>query len=199
MNVKRFSLARIIITFLAGMILIVNTACSKTPSASTDTGSGSGTFSSGIADQAKEPSNNSANKPYSAPPPTHEADKSGTYPLEKIQAEHMKESYSTTEAVPGTMNNFKDTEPGVDKAGAKASYLVEQSKKNLDKRAGSPAEAVENLKETSSLNKVGDKLNQYSDSLNNTTEGVKEGAKKGFKNLKENVKSAADDVSDNIR
>ncbi|PSF36138.1 hypothetical protein C7H19_14160 [Aphanothece hegewaldii CCALA 016] len=195
MNVKRFSLARIVIVFLAGIILIVNTACSQSPSASASRG----TYSSGVADEVTEPSNNSANKPYSAQPTKHASDKSGNYPLEKIQAEHMKESYSTTEAVPGTMNNFKDTEPGVDKAGAKASYLVEQAKKNLDKRAGSPPEAVENLKETASLNKVGDKLNQYSDSLNNTAEGVKEGAKKGFQNLKQNVKSAADDVSDSIQ
>lgn len=197
MKIKRFSLSRIIIAFLAGMILLVNTACSKAPSASTNTGTG--TFSSGVADEVTEPSNNSANKPYSAQPTKHASDKSGNYPLEKIQAEHMKESYSTTDAVPGSMNNFKDTEPGVDKAGDKASYLVEKAKKNLDRRASSPPEAVENLKETGSLNKVGDKLNQYSDSLSNTTEGVKEGAKRGFQNLKENVKSAADDVSNNIQ
>lgn len=193
MNTKHFSLARIIIVFLAGMILLVNTACSKTPSAST------GTFSSGVADKVTEPSNNSAVKPYSAQPTKRAADKSGTYPLEKIQAEHMKESYSTTDKVPGSMNNFKDTEPGVDQAGDKASYLVEKAKQNLDRRAGSPPEAIENLKETGSLNKVGDKLNQFSDSLNNTTEGAKEGAKRGFRNLKGNVKSAADDVSNNIR
>lgn len=198
MNVKRFSLARIIIVFLASMILLVNTACSKSPTASTDS-SGTGTFSSGVADDVTGSSNNSSTKPYSAPGPKHEADKSGTYPLEKIQAEHMKESYSKTDEVPGSMNNFIDTEPGVDKAGSKASYLVEQSKKNLDKRAGSPPEAIENLKETGSLEKVGDKLNQYTESLSNTTEGVKKGATKGFKNLKENVKSAADEVSDNIR
>lgn len=198
MNTKRFSLARIIIVFLAGMILLVNTACSQTPTASTDS-SGTGTFSSGVADEATAPLNNSANKPYSAQPIKRDSDKSGTYPLEKIQSEHMKESYTPTDAVPGTMNNFKDTEAGVDKAGSKASYLVEQSKKNLDKRAGSPPEAIENLKETGSLEKVGDKLNQFSDSLSNTAEGAKEGARKGFKNLKENAKSAADEVSDNIR
>ncbi|GFE69298.1 hypothetical protein [Chroococcus sp. FPU101] len=198
MNIKRFSLARILIVFLAGLVLMVNTACSQTPSGNTYS-------SSKVSDEQMTDDNTSPNasstNPYSAQPTKHDATtSSANYPLEKIQAKQMKEAYSQTDELkPDTMNNFKDTVPGEEKTGDKANYLVEQAKKNLDRRAATPPQAVENLKETASANKVGDKINQYGESLNNTASGVAEGAKKGFENLKQNVKSAADDVSDNIR
>lgn len=196
MNIKRFSLARILIVFLAGLVLMINTACSQGPT-------GSNVSSSKMSDQQVADDNTSPNasstRPYTPPGPAHEGSKSGTYPLTKMQSEHMKETYSTTEGAAGSMNNFKDTEPGVDKKQDKANFLVEQSKKNLERRASNPPQAVENLKETASANKVGDKVGQYGESLNNTVSGAAEGAKKGFENLKQNVKSAAEDVSDNIR
>jgi hypothetical protein len=195
MNVKRFPLARIVVVFLAGVILLVSTACSKAPTASNYPAR----TTDNVADSANHSGNSSANRPYSAQPTDRATDRSGTYPLEKIQAEHMKESYSTTDAVPGTMNNFKDREPGVDRAGAKADYLVEQAKKNLDKRASNPKEAVDNFRANGSFNKIGDNLNEFTDTVSRNAQDAKEGAVKGFNNLQENVKSAADDVSQNIR
>lgn len=194
MNFKR--LARVLIVFLAGTILMVNTACSQTPSANTYSSRGSDD-TAGVSSDAQS-ANSSSTKPYSAQPTPHASDKSGTYPLEKIQSKHMKESYSTTEAKPGSMNVFKDSEPGVDRAGSKADYLVNQAKENLQKRAANPKEAVDNLRETASAQKVGEKLGQFPESAKNTAQGAAEGAKRGFKNLQENAKSAADDVSDNV-
>lgn len=198
MNIKRFSLARILIVFLAGLVLMVNTACNQTPS-------GNITSSSKVSDEQMVDDSTSPNasstRPYTAQPTQKDAsNSSATYPLKKIQAKQMKEAYSQTDELkPDTMNNFKDTVPGEEKTADKANYLVEQAKKNLDKRAATPPQAVENLKETASGNKVADKVNQYGESLKNTASGAAEGAAKGFENLKQNVKSAADDVSDNLR
>jgi hypothetical protein len=156
--VKRLRLARILVVCLAGIVLLVSTACSQSPSVSSS---------------------------------TLGADKDTTpYKLKTPQAEHLKESY-TTEPRRGETNAVE----------SRTDELVNQSQRNLQKRATNPAEAVDNLlrERKSAAQTAEDKLDKASERVGSSVEEMKEGAERGFRNLQENVKSAAEDVSENVQ
>jgi hypothetical protein len=170
--VKRLRLARILVVCLAGIVLLVSTACSQSPSVSS---------SKLGAESAK------------GKPP---------YELKTPQATHMEESY-TTEPRRGGMNEHRDVDRRRDTSPveSRADELVNQSQRNLQKRAATPVEAADNLRRErgSAAQTAENKLEKASERVGSSVEEMKEGAERGFRNLKENVKSAAEDVSENVQ
>jgi gas vesicle protein len=167
--VKRLRLARVVIVFLAGIVLFVSTACSNQPSASSKV------------------SSTDLNK----------ADTSSPYRLDKNQDQHLKESYSTKPRQ-GGMNLHTDTDARRDLSGteATANKLINRAESNLQRRATNPKEAVDNLKDTASANKVGNNFDNATDRVGQSLKEMKEGAQRGAGNVKENTKNAADDIAD---
>jgi hypothetical protein len=162
---KGFKLSRILVVFLAGVLVFVSTACNQSPDVKTS-------------------------KNDDTP-----------YRIQDNTASQLKETYST-EPEQGGMNQHLDVDPRRDltSPAAKADKLINQAERNVQqRRAANPKEAVDNLRETASTSKVGDKLENASDRVGQSLKEMGQGAQRGARNLKENVESATDDVSTNVK
>lgn len=165
--VKRLNLSRILVIFLAGILLFVSTACNQSPSVKTSKVDGDNT----------------------------------PYRIQENTSSQLKETYST-EPEQGGMNEHLDVDPRRDitSPAAQADKLINQAERNIQqRRAANPKEAIDNLRETASSSKVGNKLENASDRVGQSLQEMKEGAQRGARNLKENADSATDDVSTNVK
>lgn len=169
-SLKHLRLTQVVVVFLAGILLFVSTACSNRPTVDTS-----------------KVSSTDLNR----------ADTSSPYRLEKNQEQLLKESYSTKPRQ-GGMNLHTDTDARRDLSAteAQADKLINRAERNLQRRATNPKEAVDNLRETASANKVGNNLDNASDRVGQSLKEMKEGAQRGARNLKENTETAADNISD---
>jgi len=168
--VKRLRLTQVVVVFLAGIVLFVSTACSNQPKV-----------------DASKVSSTDLNRP----------DTSSPYRLDKNQEKHLKESYSTKPRQ-GGMNLHTDTDARRDLSAteAEADKLVNRAERNLQRRATNPKEAVDNLRDTASANKVSNNLDDATDRVGQSLKEMKQGAQRGARNLKENTENAADDIAD---
>jgi hypothetical protein len=91
---------------------------------------------------------------------------SSPYRIQDNTATHLEESYST-QPRQGGMNEHLDIDARRDLSSpaAKSDRLIEQSQRNLQRRASNPKQAVDNLQETGSVEKVGEKLEDVSENI----------------------------------
>ena len=167
--VKRLRLAQITLVFFAGLVLLIGTACSQSP-----------------VDRASN----------------SRIDNNTPYRIQENTATDLKETYFDHQPKQGGMNQHQDVDPRRDltSPATKADRLIKQSEQNIQqRRAANPKQAVENLQETVSRSKVGDKIESATDRVGQSLEEMKEGAQRGARNLKENIKSAGNDVSQNVK
>ncbi|GAB4471438.1 MAG: hypothetical protein OHK0037_30790 [Elainellaceae cyanobacterium] len=104
--------------------------------------------------------------------------------------------YNTTQQYQGGMNGYAD-DPQYDRnaADAKARKLIDRAEKNLQNRATSPQELIENI---TSENVVPDQARKASENLSDSIEQTRKelvnGAQQGSRNLKSNLERAKDEV-----
>jgi ElaB/YqjD/DUF883 family membrane-anchored ribosome-binding protein len=175
--VKRLQLARIVVVFLAGILLLVSVACSQPPSVKTSNNPG-------------------YNSDYQNP--------SGNDTDNNVVLKEVKESYKTV-SPQGGMNGYRDTDrrQNTSASDTKAQELINRSKGNLSKGVRNPKEAVENVRNDASLDKIKDSFEDLSKNVNNSvndsTRQIKQGTERGLENLKTNLKSTTDQVSDSVK
>ncbi|ELR98240.1 DUF6658 family protein [Gloeocapsa sp. PCC 73106] len=165
-SVKRLRLARIVLAFLAGFFLLFNTACSRPPSADLSKTTDPNYQTNSVYDQK-----------------------------DNVVLKEVKESYKTV-APEGGMNQHRDVDRRRDTAASdiKAQRLVNRTEGNVDnKDVWNPKQAVENLQDNLSADKVKNKLGDVSDNVAETSHDIKKGAERGFENLKTNLKGAIPD------
>lgn len=168
--VKSLHLSRILIVFFAGIMLLINTACSQPSS-----------------DQI------SSEQMY-------KTNKTGYDTKNNVVLKAVKDSYQTVPPEGGMNNHRDtDRRQNIKATEAKGKELVDQAKSHLQASSLNTKEAAENLTNNDSMNKVKDKFEDFSKNVTDSTEEIKKGANKNFENLKTNLQSASDKVSDNVR
>jgi len=168
--VKRLRLSSVLFIFLAGIVLLVNTACSQVPT-----------------DKVSEVKN-------------PESSSSGYDKDDNVVLKAVKESYKIAPPEGGMNNHRDtDRRLKSTVSDAKAQDLINGAKDNLKESTRNPKEAVENLKNDAPISKIKNKFQDFSKNVTDSTDEVKKGAGKGFDNLKNNLKSTGDRVSENAR
>ncbi len=173
--VKRLRLARIVVIFLAGIVLLVNTACSQPSSAKT-----SKMNNPGYNQETQNPS--------------------GYETEDNVVLKGLKESYKTVPPE-GGMNQHRDVDRRKDNTAsdARSQDLVNRAEDHLQKSVRNPKEAADNLRNDVSVDKIKNKFGDLSKNVNDSTRQIKEGTEKGLDDLKTNLKSTVDQVSDNVQ
>jgi hypothetical protein len=107
-----------------------------------------------------------------------------------------RELYKPTQRREGGMNNYND-DPQYDSDAVKADAkeMVKRAEKNLQKRAQSPQDIVENVRDR---NQLGEKVRDFSENVTSSTEKLKndfsEGTQRGMSNLKANADKASENA-----
>ncbi len=177
--IKKIKLNQIVMTFLAGVLLIVSTACNgsvqaTTPGADTRPEVPSGTQPSGKV----TPGNN---------------------PRPEVPGEATTNRFEK-----GTMNEFSDLDPrakNVEQAANKAEALKQNAERNVIDQTGNLGENTKRI-----LDKKGENAEDFGknvqrnaesakDKLQGTAEDLKRGTQKGTENIKDNTYDATKGVS----
>jgi ElaB/YqjD/DUF883 family membrane-anchored ribosome-binding protein len=187
--VKKVKLSQVILTFLAGALLIFNTACNGA--------------------QATAPSNR-PNVPSGVQPDKELT--SGKNPRPEVPNEATTNRFQK-----GTMNDFSDLDPRAEKAAGadikdKAAALKANAERNVIDQTGSLADNTKRI-----LDKKGENAEDFGKNLKNNAEGAKDkiqgtaedlvrGTKRGSENVKDNtldatkgVNRAAENAKENIK
>lgn len=179
--VKKIKLSQILMTFLAGALLVVSTACN------------SGSV------QATTPGAN-----------TRPEVPSGVQPDKRIKLgednprPEVPEEATTNRFEKGTMNDFSDLDPrakNVEQAANKAEALKENAERNVIDQTGNLGENTKRI-----LDKKGENAEDFGKNVRENTESAKEkiqgtvedlarGTKQGTENIKDNTYDATKGVS----
>ncbi len=173
--VKRFRVTQILIACLAGMILLISTACSQ-PTVGTS---------------------------QSNPDSLQKTAQRGSHPA-KDKSEKFGDNFPSERTERGMngkgMNKYSDVDERMNTsdAEARAKSLVDRADRNL--QMNNPKEAVETVLNDRPIQKG---LNKLSKNANETAGKAAEDAKsigqRGMRSLQENAGQAADNLSENIR
>lgn len=191
--VKRFPIARVVVVLLAGVMMLVSTACGNAaPPLSSDSNPVQPSASSGLP------------KPMSSGEGSYHA---------KTGANQPTELYDPIQKPEGGMNMYSDTDPRYQRKnlGAQIERRVDKAEQNLDKSIESVDDYVDNYTSGAPL---GERVRNITDSVGETvddltdrvkggtdrgTQNVKVNAKRAESNASEAVKGVADDAKDNAR
>lgn len=189
--VKKIKLSQIVMTFLAGVLLLVSTACNSGSVQATTPGSGT---------RQEVPSGSQVDgkiKPGENPRP------------------EVPEEATTNRFEKGTMNEFSDLDPrakNVDNISNKAEALKQNAERNVIDQTGNVGENTKRI-----LDKKGENAEEFNrnvqrntesakDKLQGTAEDLKRGTQKGTENIKDNaydatkgVNRAAEDVKQSTK
>ncbi len=163
---KLLSIRQVLIAVLASVLLLSTTACG----AGTNTTASSGAY--------KADSNAYKNS------------------VNNEGIDYQRELYKSTQSPKGGMNNYNDDNQ-YDKNGTKADAqkLINRAERNLQKKAESPQELVENVRDR---NPLGRQARDASRNAGDVTEELKDdlskGTQKGIENIKRNVEQARQSV-----
>ena len=179
--VKRFPFARIAVVLLAGVLMLVSTACGNAaPPVS---------------------SNSSPASPMSSNPPTPRSSGEGSYHA-KTGANQPTELYDPIQEPEGGMNVYSDTDPRYQREnlGAQIERRVDKAEKNLDKSIESVGDYVDNYTSGAPL---GERVRNITDSVGESaedlTDRVKGGTDRGTQNVKVNTKRAESNASEAVK
>ena len=193
--VKKVRLSKIILTFLAGALLIFNTACNSAQATAPDT--------------VTTTTNNRPNVPSGVQPDkVVKSDKN-------LRPEVPKEA-TTNSFQKGTMNDFSDLDPRAEKAESaikdKAAALKANAERNVIDQTGSLTDNTKRI-----LDKKGENAEDFGKNLRDNAEGAKDkiqgtaedlvrGTKRGSENVKDNtfdvtkgVNRAAENAKETIK
>lgn len=187
---QRVKLARIVLVFLAGAVLLVSTACSSNPT-----------------NMAKRIDTNYPDQPSArdnrlmsgGDTQRTRRDNPPSYRLDRNMERHMEESYTPTAPKKG-MNEGLDVDirqkDNYSAAQKRTEQLVDRAEKRLDKtgRVGEMERRAseEGIRRNYDSDRATDKVSE-------SLEDMGRGARRGFENLKENVGSAIEDASGNVK
>lgn len=177
--VKKIKLSQIVMTFLAGVLLIVSTACNGSVQATTP---GAGT-------RQEVPSGTQPNGNVT----------SGKNPRPEVPKEATTNRFEK-----GTMNEFSDLDPrakNVEQAANKAEALKQNAERNVIDQTGNVGENTKRI-----LDKKGENAEDFGknvqrnaesakDKLQGTAEDLKRGTQKGTENVKDNTYDATKGLS----
>lgn len=175
---KKVRLRQILMTFLAGVLLFVSTACNSA-GAKTSVGGNRQDVPSGLQSETGVQAKN--------PRP------------------EVPDAATTNRFQGGSMNEFSDVDPRTKNSeGAttktSAKELIENAKRNIDQ----PGNAGDKVKRSvgdvpKNLDKVGDNLKQGAEDVKNKAQGTADdlgkAAKRGAENVKDSAVNAADDAT----
>lgn len=163
---KRIRLSQFLIAFLAGVLLLVNTACSNQGG---DTGV-----------QARSRQEAPAGKLI---------DSGKDNPRPEVPDDAVTNTFK-----PGTMNEFSDVDPrakGVDAAANKAAALKENAERNVIDQTGDLGENTKRI-----LDKKGENVEQAGKNVKQSTENATNKAAGATEDFVKGTKQAAEDVKD---
>lgn len=170
---KTLRLERIIIVFVAGVLLLLNTGCSR-PDVQ-------------------------ASRPDSGRVLSHESSgQGGTYNQRRGQ---QTELYDTIQERKGGMNEYSDVDPRVNTRGAdaKARALVNNAENNVQK-VQNPEEFAEEYRQGKPFGeRVQHVVDRVTNATENTANDAAKGTRRGIENLKDNSQTAVDEVSEGAR
>ncbi len=167
--VKSLRLARILVIFLAGMVLLFSTACSNLPKAVSDLTNGE-TQTPSIYKQNENVSN-MMKESYKTVPP-----QGGMNQHQDV-----------------------DRRQNTSAAQAKAKGLVDNAQKNVKQGVRDSNKVIDDVKDNLSADKVKDTFENIKDNVSQSAQDFKQGTQRGLKNIKNNLDSTVDQVSDNIQ
>lgn len=180
--VKRLQISRFLIIFLAGVLLLINTACTQPSSATSAT-------SPTTSNVSNKDTNPGYNKNYQTP--------SGYDEDNNVVLKEVKESYKTVPRE-GGMNEHQDVDrrQNLSSAEKKSQKLVNQAKDNLEDANRNSQKVVKNIQDKATPSNIKDQLEDLSDNIGKSSKDIKEGTKRGFENLKTNLKTASEQAAD---
>lgn len=163
---KLLSIRQVLIAVLASVLLLSTTAC----------GAGSNTTASSGT--------------YKADPSAYKNS------VNNEGIDYQRELYKPTQSPKGGMNNYNDdNQYGKNATKADAQKLINRAERNLQKKAESPQELVENVRDR---NPLGSQARDASRNAGDVTEELKDdlskGTQKGIENIKRNVEQARQSV-----
>lgn len=178
--VKKIKLSQIVMTFLAGVLLVVSTACN------------SGSV------QATTPGGATRQEVPSGTQPTGNV-KPGNNPRPEVPGEATTNRFEK-----GTMNEFSDLDPrakNVDQVSNKAEALKENAERNVIDQTSNLGENTKRIldKKGENAEDFGKNVRQNAESakdkLQGTAEDLKRGTQKGTENIKDNTADATKGVN----
>ena len=174
---KKVRLRQILMTFLAGVLLFVSTACNSA-GAKTSVGGNRQEVPSGL--QSEKGTQASDNPRPEVPGGTATSPKRDV--INSFQG--------------GSMNEFSDVDPRTKQTKEaitnKATSLKENAERNLEKRADSVDKYVENYQQGTPL---GERVNRLGEDVGSSADEAKEGVSKGTQRGIENVKESVQDAT----
>lgn len=178
--VKKIKLSQIVVTFLAGVLLIVSTACNGSVQANTPGGATRQEVPSGTQPTGK------------------------VTPGQKNPRPEVPGEATTNRFEKGTMNEFSDLDPrakNVDEVSRKAEALKQNAERNVIDQTGNLGDNTKRI-----LDKKGENAEDFGknvqrnaenakDKLQGTAEDLKRGTQKGTENIKDNTADATKGVN----
>jgi hypothetical protein len=183
---KSLQVPKILISGLAILFLVFNTACSQTNVSAMD------------SDPRVLPATTSPSSP-------------SRKDVDAAPAGQITELYDTIQPKIGGMNNYSDVDPRQDtsEAKTKARQLSQNARRQQAEGANNPREAIDEVKKELDKKSIGERAQDFSKNVSSSTrqktEELSQATQKGMKNLGDNTrklgdsaKSAPDELSEKV-